>query len=168
TRVFLGLPPSPPSPISVSPSTGTIAAAVTQSFVATLSDADGATDIRKLYLLLNTSVSEANGCVIEIDRTSNSVRLLDDAGTTWVEGSGTISNSRCAVNAAGVSVALTASTVAATIPVMLLGSFSTPLNAYIRGIDGAGNDSGYQPQATYTVASVPAANPILGSLDPSN
>ncbi len=92
---------SPPVNSSITPSGGSIASgSVTLSSV--YYDTNGYADIKKTYLLINDSLTQANAVLLYYDRSGNKIYLKNDANTSWGTGyapgaSATLTNSQCKV-----------------------------------------------------------------------
>ena len=88
------------SPTSGSGASATFAIQATESW--------GATHVTAAGILINTSTSDAGGCVVTYDGTQNTLTLLTDAGTAPANaiapGSGTQQNSQCVLHGAGSSM----------------------------------------------------------------
>jgi hypothetical protein len=111
-------------------------------------------------------------CLVAYDPAANTLRLADDAGTSWssplaVGGTGTITNSQCAVQAIGSSVSADANTLTLVIPFTFDPGFAGPKTVYGLALD-AGGSSGWQSLGMWTVPSARApsvslAPPLWGS-----
>ena len=85
-------------------------ATLSQNFFFTGRDLDGKEDVQNIYFLINGSATiSANNCHGFYNRASNSIWLLNDAGTAFngplTPGSGgTLANSQCSISGPGSSV----------------------------------------------------------------
>lgn len=71
---------------SISPSSGSVTAAVATTFNAVYTDADGYNNIANCYLLLNSAVSGAGAFYVWFDAVNNMLWLRNDANTAWLGG----------------------------------------------------------------------------------
>jgi len=110
-----GLPAPPLAPMNLSVTSGTSAVAnVPSSFAGggayafTWSDLNGQSDVSQTQVLFNTGITAANACNVTYTRSTNTVSLINNAGT-GIQGSATagssmsLSNSQCTITAATVS-----------------------------------------------------------------
>ncbi len=94
---------SPPSAVSVTPSSGT---GLTQTFSFLFSDPNGFTDIAATDMLINGPFGSANSCYTTYSRSLNQLWLLNDAATSWgasimLGSASTLQNSQCMVGRDG-------------------------------------------------------------------
>ncbi len=97
-----------PQNVSLTPSGGTLGATA-KTLTGVYSDADGVTDIRKAYLLINDSTGQANSAQVCYDRLANKLYLKNDAGTSWGTGyapgtAAVLENSQCTFDLQNTSV----------------------------------------------------------------
>ena len=97
----------PPTGWDIAPFEG---AGLSQVFAAQYSDPNGPGDISKTYLTIHEAGAAvaSSACRVEHNVLTSQVRLLDDAGTSWLGpvamgGSGTLQNSSCTLDAASSS-----------------------------------------------------------------
>ena len=101
-----GLSTAAPTVVSLTPSSG---GGASQIFTARYATANpGGATIDRAYLLINTSITGAGGCLVEFSPPTSTYRLIADDGTTWsapaVAGTSvTLSNSQCSLNVASSS-----------------------------------------------------------------
>jgi hypothetical protein len=112
--------------VSVSPASG---AGLQQTFTLHYSDGAGATDLSSVWIWFNASTSTTVGsCLAYYSRPSNTLYVINDAGTAWsstsVGSSVTLSNSQCSVNAASTSVSSAGTDLVLTLPVTFTSAFS--------------------------------------------
>ncbi len=155
-----------PGPITVTPSSGST---LTQTFQFTVSHANGSAAIANAEVLFNATYSFVNGCYYSLDRASNTLRLFQDAGNTWLSaviGSGTIlTNGACSTAASAVTVSTTASAMVFAFPVTFSTSFTGVKNIYANATDTAGLGAGWPQIATWS-AVAPVA-PTVATPTPS-
>jgi len=119
------------------------------------SDFDGYLTIRKMYLLINDSLGQANAALIVYDRLENRVYLKNDANNSWGIGYApgvpvTIENSQCKVLLNETSVAGSGVKFTVNWRVQLKNPFSTKaLNGYMYIQDGGGLHDGWDLKAIY-------------------
>ncbi|HXP83493.1 MAG TPA: M12 family metallopeptidase [Bryobacteraceae bacterium] len=153
TPLFVISAASTPAPtvVSLTPVNGSGNA----TFTATVSDQLGYTDVSVVYLLFNESVSLPNACLVAYDAYDNLLLLFNDAGTALVPGNltpggtGTLSNTRCQIAAAGSSVTGAGNNLSFTVPITFLGGFVGTNNAYVNAVSLEFQGSGYQLQGTW-------------------
>jgi hypothetical protein len=149
---------------SATPASG---AGSSQPFTLTASSVNGAGNIRAVYAIINSTLSNARGCVVAYDPAANTLQLADDAGTGWssalpVGGAGTIANAQCAVSAAGSSASAAGNTLTLVMPITFEAAFAGPQTIFGLATDGAGS-SGWQSLGIWSVPSVRAPSVSLAS-----
>ncbi len=144
--------PRTPAPQSVSPNSG---AGLAQTFTATYSDANGATDIAGAYFLFHSQIRPDAGCFVYYNRAANTVQLVNDAGLLWSApipaGSGTLANSQCAISGVGVSGSAAGDTLTVTLPVTFSPTFAGTKNIYLLAIDASGANSNWHLKGAWVV-----------------
>jgi len=160
--------------VSVTPSSGSSAPGQSQTFHQLYTDSNGSTDISQIWTLLNpstdpapnqTGYTNADACYIRWDRSTNSIFLLNDAGTTWSAGQhvgsgGVISNSRCSVNPAASNISDSGNNLVFTIAYSFTSAFVGTHNHYMFANNSTIN-SGWQQRGAWTVTSASAASPSI-------
>src|SRR5262249_34064954 len=140
---------------SVTPNSGM---GSSQTFALRYSDTMGATNISTAWLWFVPSVtsSTANSCMAYYQSSSNTMVLLNDAGTQWTSGvaggPGTLSNSQCSIDLSNTTTTLsgTALTLNANM------TFSTAfagwkyVRQYAENMTGA-NSGDWQTRGVWTV-----------------
>ena len=144
---------SPPSAVSVTPSSGN---GSPQTFTMVYSDANGVSDLRWAYLLVNTSLNANNACYVVYSNTDNTLSLANDAGTGILNsvtpgGSGTVQNSRCTLSAAGSSVSTSGNQLTVNVALTFDPSFTGSMGVYLYVSDSTGQGSGWQQRGTWTL-----------------
>jgi hypothetical protein len=146
---------------------------IAQTFTLTARDPNGATDIGRIYFLLNSSTAiTANTCHGYYDRAANRVVLYDDTlafTTSLTPGvSGTIQNGNCAINGAGSSAAASGTDVVLNLNLARSGAYSTGArNLYVWITDNEGNGTGWVQAGTWTIPST-AQQPVVVSASPTS
>lgn len=136
---------------TISPNTG---AGSSQTFTIRMTDR---IDIASMNLLIGSSLSGQNACWIYFD--GNAVYLAGDDGATWTRagmpGSGSASNSQCAIDLSAASYDHGSSakpdTKALQIPVTFTSAFAGTKTLFVRAINVAGFDTSYQALGGWTV-----------------
>ncbi len=155
---------------SSTPNTGS---GLTQTFTLRYGDTVGATDLSQTWAWFAASMaSAANSCLSYVDRGTNTINLLNDAGTSYSSaalGSGTIlQNAQCAISAAGITLTPTGNQMAVTLPVTFKGGYAGAKNIFMFGSGTAGANSGWQDRGDWTVSinnvvSAVSVTPAAGS-----
>ena len=125
-----------------------------QTFLYTVTDFDGVSDIAYSKLVINSSLDSSHACYLNFDHVNQTLYLANDDGT-WLDaasmpffhnqGAGVITNSQCSVNGAKTFVSTDAfeqSTV--TIALTFSGSFSGKKVVYATANDNESLDSGWR------------------------
>ena len=153
---------TPPSAVSVSPSTGV---GISQVFTTVFSDAGGASLISNRTVLINSALYGINACVIQAGSTG--IYLYNDGSSALLgplSPSGTLSNSQCTLNGSGTSLTNSGTTSTLTLSIAFTSAFGGVRNIYLYASDAFGNSSGWQTEGTFTVATTP---PTAVSVTPS-
>lgn len=161
--------PAPPPPsvtaISATPSTGSGAS---QTFALQYGDTAGATDLATAWAWINGSLAStsANSCLIQYSRPTNTLFLMNDAGTAFLPGAvvgsaGTLQNSQCTVAlGASTSVASSGTSLTMNLAMTFATGFGGAKNVYMYAANGAGVNSGWQARGTWTVPGA-SAPPVV-------
>jgi hypothetical protein len=138
--------PSVPTPVSVSPSSGS---GTSQVFTAVYSDAAGASMLNYRLLLIDSGLTIPGGCWVWVDSTG--IYLETDNATLLLgplTGSNSFSNSQCTLNSGTVSNSGTTSTV--TVSLSFKPTFAGTKNVYLAASDTIGNNSVWKVLGTFT------------------
>jgi Pro-kumamolisin, activation domain len=155
----------PPPPFSVSPASGS---GLTQNFTFTFTDAAGTSDIRQGHMLITGNGTGNHACYLMYQAANNALYLMSDGGTSFTEpvtpgGTGTLSNSQCAVPASGISVSTSGNTLTvtgtATFTSAFAGSKTTMMNMY----NNVGVAAGWTTVGAWTVPGTPPPPPFAVS-----
>lgn len=168
----------PPTVVSMSPSTGQ---GNSVSYVLTVSDPAGASDLSTVQLTVGSSTALASACSVSYSAQTNTLGLTNDAGTAFAAylspgQATTISNSQCTLTGSGSSVQLTGNTLTMTVSLQFASAFagagSGPVkNVYAKPVNAAGQGptAGVTLVGTWTVQQlVPGGPPSPLSLTPSS
>ena len=166
---------APPSVGTVTPSSGQGAA---QTFVLTVFDPAGASDLGSVQVLLGSSTAIAASCSVTYTAAQDTFSLANDAGT-GVAGAVTpgqatsVSNSQCTLKGTGSSVARSGNTLTMTLNLQFSGSFaslgnSATKNVYAKPLNatGQGPAGGFTTVGTWTVPQTAAGPPTVVSMSP--
>lgn len=164
------VPAQAPTLLSSGPAT---TSALQPTFTFTGRDANGTTDIQRVYFVVNpTPATPQNGCHGFYDRASNAYYLFNDAlsalmGPLSPGSIDTLQNGQCIVFGTGSSVAaLTATDLVVNIKLGVKGSFTaTNENVYVWIVDNAGTGTGWLQTSTWNLVTPYA--PTLFSASPS-
>jgi hypothetical protein len=179
-----GLAPSPvtghsfsfgPRTASFGPQNGVGASAL---FTAQFDDPDGFADLEILNILINRALDGRQACYLAYLRSTNTVYVLDDPGTTLVQpgvtvsgGSGSTSNSYCTISAQGSSASGSGNRLTLTLNIVFnTTQFAFDQIVYVAARDRNGGNSGWStgglwrvPPAAPEVLSVASYSPVSGS-----
>ncbi len=166
---------APPGVGTLSPSSGQ---GGSQSFVLTVSDPAGASDLASVQVIIGASTALANACSVTYSAQQNSFSLSNDTGTasigTVTPGQATsISNSQCSLRGTGSAVAASGTTLTMTVNLQFSTSFgslgSATKNVYAKPLNAAGQGPavGFVTIGTWTIPPSASAPPAVVSLSPS-
>jgi Bacterial Ig-like domain (group 3)/FG-GAP-like repeat/FG-GAP repeat len=140
------------SAVSVTPASGN---AASQTFSFHYADGVGAADLSTGFIWFNAAfTSAANSCLLEFYRPTNTLYLLNDAGSAWTSGivgsAGTLSNSQCAINTATATTNLSGNDLLLTLPITFAHAFAGTKSVFSY-ISGASANSGWQTLGSWIV-----------------
>src|ERR1035438_7433705 len=155
-----------PQAVSVTPSTGT-GSSNTFSFV--YSDANGASDLGVLQVVVNASLSGYQACYVSIDPVHNTLWLLNDGATAWqgpitLPTSSTLANSQCTINGGSSSIALSGNNATVNLALSFATGFGGAKTVYGYAQAAGGLNSGWIALGNWTV---PTVLPQAVSVTPS-
>lgn len=172
------VPSSPPGVTSLVPSNGQ---GSQRTFVLTVSDSAGASDLATVQLLIGSSANPANACAVTYAVQQNSLSLANDAGSgpagSVTPGQAvTVSNSRCTLSGAGSSTQIAGTSLTIAVNIQFKPAFagqggSATKNVYAKSVNAAGqsNTGGYVAVGTWTVPQTAIAGPVVPvSLTPAS
>lgn len=156
-----------PATVSLAPSAGE---GLEQTFQFTVSDANGARDLRAARVLVNSALTAAGGCYLTYRPAERTFWLRDDANHTWLgpapEGaSAVLANSQCRIEAARSSGSASGTELTVTAALAFRGSFFGPKRIWGLAEDINGANSGWQQWGTWTPITnlAPAADSVAPS-----
>jgi hypothetical protein len=116
-------------------------------------------------------------CLVEYNRISNAMRLINDAGTNWLPGTiglpvgqtGTLANSHCTLNVGQSSAQVNGTTMAVTAAVTFSAGFTGELATFMQGFDVTGAYTGMTQFGNWLAAAgTHAPGPYVVSLSPTS
>jgi hypothetical protein len=137
----------------VTPNSGS---GTTQTLALAYSDAAGASDLTQVWAWINATFSStaANSCMVHYVRATNTLNLINDAGTAWLSlplgGGGTLENSSCAIALGSTSTALAGNTLTLNLALTFKPAFAGKKYVFMYATNGSQN-SGWQTRGTWTV-----------------
>jgi len=162
---------SAPRDISLTPSGGTLGTS-DDTLTSLYSDVNGASDIRRAYLLINDTTSQANAALFYYDRLANRLYLKNDANTSWGTGYAlgtnvTLENSQCFLYVKDTTESTDGNNLTVNWRFQLKAAFSTKsINGYMYVQDAGGLTDGWSKMGIYNnikpqVVSIAPNNEIL-------
>jgi len=104
-------------------------------------------------LLMNTTLSPANGCFVQYDAVGNVFYLVNDAGTassSLLPGSAAqVSNSQCVLQGTGSNGLKSGSTLTIAFNLTFAAAFSGIKQVYMQAVDNAGIIEVWHPVGTW-------------------
>ena len=158
-----------PTVVSMNPQTGS---GIAQAFTFTFSDPNGYTDLDVVNILVNSFLDGRFGCYIAYSRPTNTLYLMNDAGTALLpglplNGSGNATNSYCSIAGAGSSASGNGNNLTLNLQMSFNStSFSGDKVVYMAARDLAANNSGWQTRGVWRVPGGAAFT--VNSLTPSS
>jgi excisionase family DNA binding protein len=148
----------PRAVVSTIPSTGTGSA---QVFIVTMADGGGTSLIAGAYFLVNSALTGVNACMVEFNRSANTLRLLDNTGLSWlgpltIGTAGSVSNSQCTLNGGG-STSIAGNNLTVNIPLSFAFGFSGAKSTFANVVDIVNQKSGWVTTGSWTV---PSSGPL--------
>ena len=145
--------------VSISPTSGSSASGVAQTFTATYSDSLGAGYIADTYVEVSTYGSnafEASACYVAWAYATNGIYLVNDGGTAWLGpitlgSSGTLQNSQCTLYGTGSSVTISGTQVTMNVRLSFTAAFAGTRGTYLWAYGTQGDTSAPQQMGTWTV-----------------
>ena len=144
----------PPANISVAPSSG---AGSSQTFGFTYSDPYGYADISLVQVHFQTQLVGNNACYLQYTRATNTVQLVNDAGTGYVGSggmlgaAGTLGNSQCTLNLGSSSSSGSGNNLTVNLVLTFTPAFNGAKTVSMNVSNNASISSGWQAKGTWTV-----------------
>jgi hypothetical protein len=183
-EVTAGPPPpaATPAVISLTPTTGSGA---TLQLTGLFEHTGGPTQHYRAYILILPTPNVANytaqgTCLVEYNRISNGIRLINDAGDNWLgpeigeivrPGAPDLANSQCTVHTAATVIAMTGNRISVTVNVTLKPSMNGVLGTFLQELDVTGKWTGMTQFGNWVLTPIPnkpgpsifAIGPISGT-----
>ncbi|MCW5982418.1 MAG: carboxypeptidase regulatory-like domain-containing protein [Bryobacteraceae bacterium] len=142
----------PPSADSVSPASGE---GSSQTFRAVFSDSDGASDLKRVRLLVNAQPSEADGCYVSYEPSSKQLSLRGDDGSSWIGSktvgtAGSLANSQCTVNTGASAATVSGNILTLDVALSFASAFQGAKSVYLYAEDLGGLSSDWKLKGTWT------------------
>jgi hypothetical protein len=136
----------------VTPSSGS---GTSKTFALLSSDGNGAQDIAKTYVMINSSLAYAGSCAAYYDNVSNSVFLIQDSGSAWfgpltLGQAGTLQNSQCTLNVGASSVSKSGNNLTLNLALTFKPAFVGTKNVFMYVSDREALVSGWKTAGTWT------------------
>ena len=144
-----------------------------QTFTLQYSDTAAAANLQQVWAYFNATLANpaSNACMLYYSASTNQINLLNDGATLWMPatlGSATtLRNSQCSLNLGTATVGLNGNILTLTVTVEFKPAFDGAKNVYLRAVDEAGTNSGWQQPGAWTVAFT-AGTPSTVSVSPSS
>jgi probable HAF family extracellular repeat protein len=139
--------------ISITPSSGI---GVTRTFDAAFTDSLGVSaDLKRA--MVRFGASTVNGCVVDYNAITATVRLFDDAGvpgTPAAFGSGSLTNSQCTLDLSQSSAAPSGTNLTLTLRLIFKAPLLGPQPIFMRATSNYGNDTGWAARGTWDVNAI--------------
>jgi glucose/arabinose dehydrogenase len=152
---------------SVTPSSGTGSA---QTLALRYLNSTGAGSLTAAFTLI--SGASGGSCLIYHNPQSNTVGLLNDAGTQYMTGtpggSGMLANSRCAITLAGTTRMVSGTALTLNLAMSFSPAFAGTKTVYLYAANAAGANSGWHARGTWTVPTPPPATVTADSVTPAS
>ncbi len=158
----------PPANVSVIPSSGS---GSSQTFNYIYTDPYGATDISWVQMHFQTQLVAQNACYLQYTRSTNTVVLVNDAGTgsagsVTLGSSGTLSNSQCTLLASGSSATASGNNLTVSLSIVFKPAFTGTKNMSMAVSNNANVFSGWQQMGSWTVTTGDNLAPSTVSVTP--
>ncbi len=166
--------------VSTSPVTGT-GAGITATGVFGQTSGSGGHYLGYILLLPTPNIQNFNAagtCLIEYNRLSNGIRLIDNAGTGWLGGiegiqaglaGNVLSNASCTVNVAQAVIDIANEQMKVTVPVTYASGFGPMIGLFTQALDvnGRWTDMRQIGSLVSTIANQPTPGPNVSVAQPS-
>jgi len=153
---------TPPSVVSLTPSSGGVQIMQPVNFTTVYSDADpaGYLDIQSAYFLMNTSINGANCLYGHYNRNENKLYLRNDANTAWAGGfapgsNNLIENSYAKLDCSKTTILNSGKTLTINWSVLFKSTLGNKtFNAYLNVKDNMNAESGWVQKGTWRVDAI--------------
>ena len=170
-----------PGVASLIPTTG---AGFSGTFTGTFTHTGGATQHYLGYMLFLPTPNVVNytatgSCLVEYNRISNGMRLIDNAGTGWLGGQSgialgtfgaTLSNNYCTINIQSATAFVNGTSMTVSVPVTFQTSLGPVLGTFLQAFDVTGNFTGMTQFGNWVLPGAPQfrIGPSVVSINPTN
>jgi uncharacterized protein YkwD len=156
--------PGIPAVISLQPING---AGFSNTFTGTFTQTSNNHYLGYLLFLPTPNVvmyTATGSCLVEYNKYSHGVRLIDNAGTGWLgpvsgvpiaPGAQTLTNNQCSVNVANVVATVNGSSMNLTVPVTFFGSLGPVLGTFLQALDSNGVWTGMTQFGNWVLSGAP-------------
>jgi uncharacterized repeat protein (TIGR02543 family) len=149
------------------------------TFTATFSHGGGANQLYLGYILFLPTPNVVNyvakgSCLVEYNRISHGMRLIDDAGTGWLgpisgvvisPNAGTLTNKQCTVNVAGSSASISGNIMTMRVPVTFKGAVTPVVGTFLQALDVTGAWTGMTQFGNWVPStSTPKSGPSIAGV----
>jgi uncharacterized repeat protein (TIGR01451 family) len=146
-----------PTVITVLPVSPNSGSGGSQAFTFQFGDTAGAADLVHTWIWFNPTLatSAAASCLVYYTVATNTLSLLNDAGTVWLQGTlgagGLLQNSQCAIALGSSTAALSGDTLTLQLATTFAAAFNGSKSVFLYAANDAGVSSGWQTRGTWTV-----------------
>ena len=155
-------PTGAPTVVSLDPAVlADLPAGQAQIFTAVFADLNGATNLKRMRMIVGTAITGVGGVYIYLDENRNKIFLRNAANTAWLSGTlgttGTLENERVAIDLAQSSMVKSGTTLTLAVSMTFKSTFLGQKTVWLRAEDDGGLDSGWIQKGSVTVTAAPAA-----------
>ena len=170
-----------PGVLSLIPTTGS---GYIGSFTGTFTHTGGATQHYLGYMLFLPTPNVVNytatgSCLVEYNRISNGMRLIDNAGTGWLGGQSGIplgtpgavlTNNQCTVNVQNATAFVAGNTMSVNVPVTFQATLGPVLGTFLQALDVNGVWTGMTQFGNWVLPGAPQTRigPAISGISPTN
>ena len=138
---------------SAGPPSADSAAASAGNITLKYSSPNGFQFLSAVAVLVNSTLSAPNACLVYFVKSSGSFYLINDAGIAFMGpltagSAGTLANSRCTLTGSGSSIGGSGNTLTAALQISFNPAFGAVRNLYMYAADQAGFNTGWQMRGT--------------------
>ncbi len=150
----------PPSPVSVSPASGSGAS---QNFTFEFTDPRGYTAITTTSMIVGTSAGGVNSCYLYYARATNAIYLANDAGSAWLAPAvlgtaATIQNTQCSIAVGSSTSSGSGNNLTLNLALTFKSTYTGAKTTYMQVYDG--QNSGWVVKGAWTVTLANVFGPV--------
>ena len=154
-------PTGAPTVVSLDPAVlADLPAGQAQIFTAVFADLNGATNLKRMRMIVGTAITGVGGVYIYLDENRNKIFLRNAANTAWLSGTlgttGTLENERVAIDLAQSSMVKSGTTLTLAVSMTFKSTFLGQKTVWLRAEDDGGLDSGWIQKGSVTVTGEPS------------